>query len=108
LPSEGLQEDYYHYNRCGPALCHNLCNKFVTLLEACGVAGGFTYPLIKQITANSNAYANSHKKNNRFSGSVWKPITVEEMYRFLGMTIKMSIDNRVAVDWQHISVLPTK
>ena len=27
VPSNGLHED--HYNGCGPALHHNVCNKFV-------------------------------------------------------------------------------
>jgi hypothetical protein len=66
----------------------------VSLFDVCGVAGGFIYQLISRIIANSNAYASHHKKNNRFGGSVWKPITVKEMYHFLGMTLKMSIDNR--------------
>jgi hypothetical protein len=46
------------------------------------------------VTDNSNAYANKHIKNNRFAGSVWKPIMTEEMFHALGVMTKMSIDNR--------------
>jgi hypothetical protein len=62
-------------------------------LEACGVAGGFTYELIKRMTANLNAYAAKHIRGNHFAGYSWHAITVEEMYHFLGIILKMSIDN---------------
>ena len=93
VPQDGINENYYHYSR-RPSLRHNICNKFETILGSCSVAGGFTYELMKRITANSNAYANRHKKENRFAGSLWKPILVEEMHHALGIILKMSIDNR--------------
>jgi hypothetical protein len=64
------------------------------VLQACVVAGGFTYQLIKRISANLNAYANGHKNGNRVGGSLWKPIQVEEMYHALGIILKMSINNQ--------------
>ena len=33
------------------------------------------------------------KTGNQFAGSLWKPIHVQEMYRALGIILKMSIDN---------------
>lgn len=94
IPSDGIEETLYHYEGRGPALRHNVCNKFTTVLESCGVAGGFTYELIKRITANSNAYVHTKKIGNQFAGSLWKPIQVQEMFRALGIILKMSIDNR--------------
>ena len=47
VPDGGIQEQYYRYSGAGPSLCHKIANKFSTPLEACGVAGGFMYELIK-------------------------------------------------------------
>ena len=94
IPPEGIQDHLYHYQGRGPCLRHNVSNKFQTCLEACGVAGGFTYQLIKKITANSNAYVDRIKVGNRFAGTLWTPITVQEMFRALGIILKMSIDCR--------------
>ncbi len=94
LPAEGLHEDLYHYSGPGPCLRPYVSTRFRTVLEAFGVAGGFTYELIKRITANSNAYASKNLKGSNFAGSFWHPISVEEMYHFLGIILKMSIDNR--------------
>jgi hypothetical protein len=47
VPAGGIQEEYYHYDGPGPSLRHNVSNKFSSVLEACGVAGGLTYQLIK-------------------------------------------------------------
>ena len=94
IPPEGIQDHLYHYQGRGPCLRHNVSNKFQTCLEACGVAGGFTYQLIKRITANSNAYVDRIKDGNRFAGTIWTPITVQEMFRALGIILKMSIDCR--------------
>jgi hypothetical protein len=63
------------------------------LLGACGTAGGFSYELIKRITMNSNAYVRSRLVGNKFYGSDWKNITVEEMFHTLGMILKMSLVN---------------
>jgi len=72
-PEDGLNEDLYHY--CGSGLClrHQFSTRFCTVLEACGVAGGFTYELIKRITANSNAYASKNIQGSNFAGSFWHP-----------------------------------
>jgi hypothetical protein len=78
-------------------------------LQACGVAGGFTFDLIKQINANSNAYVNNNKGNdNCFAGSPWTPISVEEMYHALGIRLKMSVDNHQLRGWGCYFNAPTE
>jgi hypothetical protein len=67
--------------------------KFDTLLGACGIAGGFSYELLKRITMNSNAYVRARLVGNRFYGSDWKNITIAEMFHTLGMILKMSLVN---------------
>lgn len=47
VPAEGIHENYYCYDSLGPSLWHNVSNKFWAMLEACRVAGGMTYQLIK-------------------------------------------------------------
>jgi hypothetical protein len=109
LPENGLEEDIYRYEGSGPSLRRNVANKFSSPLQACAVAGGFTYDLIKRITANSNAYASKSKgTDNRFAGSPWTPITVEEMYHALGIILKMSVDNRQIGGWGSYFNAPTE
>jgi len=93
LPPEGINEDHYNYCGPGPCLKPYVSTKFRTVLQACGVAGGFTYKLIKRITANSNAYASRNLKGSNFAGNLWHSITVEEIYHFLGIILKMSMGN---------------
>jgi hypothetical protein len=66
VPDGGIQEEHYCYSGAGPSLRHNIANKFSTPLGACGVAGGFTYELIKCITANSNAYGRQEEEKQSF------------------------------------------
>ena len=93
LPPEGFNGVHYNYCGQGPCLKPYVSTKFRTVLQMCGVAGGFTYKLIKRITANSNAYASRNLKGSNFAGNLWHPIMVEEMYLFLGIILKMSMDS---------------
>ena len=53
------------------------------------------YEFFKHITANSNEYTIMHMIiDGQFAGSNWTNVTVEEMVRFLGIILKMSINNR--------------
>ena len=108
VPDGGIQEQNYQYSGADPSLHHKIANKFSTPLEACGVVGGFMYDLIKCITANSNAYADRKKRNNHFAGSVWSPISVEEMYHALGIILKMSIHNHQIGGWASYFHPPSK
>ena len=85
---------YHHYNGAGPCLRKCVDRKFNTLLGGvCGIAGGFSYELVKRITMNSNAYVRARFVGNKFYGSDWTNINVEEMFHTLGMILKMSLVN---------------
>ncbi len=61
-------------------------------LEVCS---GMDYEFFKHFTANWNEYARMHMNNDgQYAGTNWTNVTVEEMVRFLGVILKMSIDNR--------------
>lgn len=46
-------------------------------------------------TANSNQYAQYHmNEKGEFMGSSWCSISVQELVQFLGVLLKMSVDNR--------------
>ena len=61
-------------------------------LEVCS---GMDYQFFERIAAHSNEYARIHMNTNgQYAGSNWSNITVEEMVRFLGIILKMSINNR--------------
>jgi hypothetical protein len=91
VPTEDLTPAVY--NGEGPALRQGVSNKFKTVLEACSVAGGLSYDLIKRITAHTNASVRSKLIGYSFYGKEWRNIRVEEMYWTLGMILKMSLIN---------------
>jgi hypothetical protein len=68
LPGEGINENLYNYNGPGPCLRQYIATRFRTLLEACGIVGGFMYKLINCITANSNAYNSKNMRGSNFAG----------------------------------------
>jgi hypothetical protein len=64
-------------------------------MECVGVCGGMDYDFFKQITANSNEHARLNMSNEGvFAGKDWTNVTVEEFVHFLGILLKMSVDNR--------------
>jgi len=81
--------EHVYYNGAGPCLRRYVDRKFDSLLGACGIAGGFSYELIKCITMNSNAYVQAWLVGNKFYGFDWKNIMVEEMFHMLGMILKI-------------------
>jgi hypothetical protein len=62
-------------------------------LELCGL----NHAYVAKLAANSNEYVQTvlfpriGDKNNRLCGVKWKRITMKEMYRFLGIMLKISI-----------------
>ena len=86
------------YNGDGPCLRRGVAKRFSTVLGCVMVCGGLSYSFFKRLTANSNEYArrNGTDMDGRlfFAGLAYKNITVEEMIRFHGMVLKMSIDDR--------------
>ena len=59
------------------------------------ICGGLNYLFFKRLAINSNTHAQTHKKADKtFVGYAWNNITTQEMIRFNGMVLKMSIDDR--------------
>ena len=53
------------------------------------------FAIFKRFATNSNSYAWTHQKADKtFVGYAWNNIITEEMIRFNGMVLKMSIDDR--------------
>ena len=53
------------------------------------------YKFFKLIAANSNEYARCHMhENNHFGEDSWSNISVQEMIRFHGIIIRMSLEHR--------------
>ncbi len=103
IPPEDLKEELQGYPNMyenegimnGPALKRGIATKFNTALEACGVCGGMDFEFFKRLTANSNEYGrNNMDHRGYFGGSKWKNISTQEMIRWHGVILKMSIDNR--------------
>ena len=59
------------------------------------MVSGLSYEFVARIAANSNDYCYQHIKpelgQNKFHQCVWTDITTEEMYRFFGVLLKMSL-----------------
>jgi hypothetical protein len=58
--------------------------------------GGLDYGLVAQLAAGSNDFFHKYKKpwfdrNHLWHGVKWEDITVEEMYRFLGTLLRISM-----------------
>lgn len=79
-----------------PGVAASFSNPF----ECLGACGGLDYDLVTQLTRNSNDFARNillkKDRNNRLHGHVFKNITTEEMYQFLGITLRISLS---PVDW---------
>ena len=83
------------YNGPGPCLKRGIAERLHNLLDAVAICGGMDYNFFKRLAANSNQFArNKLDQRHRYCGFPWKNITTEEMYRFFGVLLKMSIDNR--------------
>jgi Transposase IS4 len=68
---------------------------FQTPFECLGVCGGLDYDLVCRLARNSNEYARKYllvnDRNNRLHGQRFENITTEEMYHFLGITLRISL-----------------
>ena len=82
------------YDGEGPCLKPRVARKFGTVLECASVCGGLSYSFFKRLTCNSNQYARTHQVCGKFVSYSWVNITVEEMIRFHGLILKMSVDGR--------------
>lgn len=83
------------YNGRVPSLCHGVARMVMTSIECVEVVGAIAYDFFCSLTANSNQYAQYHmNEKGEFRGSSWCNISVQEMAQFLGVLLKMSVDNR--------------
>ena len=82
------------YDGDGPCLREHVARKFGTIFGCVQVCGGMSCTFFKQVTTNSNEYVRTHQQpNGKFGGYTWANVTVQEMIRFHGVLLKMSIDN---------------
>ncbi len=92
LEEPASKNEMHGYDGPGPCLRDFATNRFNDPLEACAVAGGLDRDMISNLTFNSNQYARGKLSNDRtFCRMMWKNISVTEMYRFLGILLKMSL-----------------
>jgi Transposase IS4 len=79
-----------------PRVAESFSNPF----ECLAVCGGLDYDLVCRLASNSNEYARKHllpsDRNNRLHGHTFTNITTEEMYHFLGITLRISLS---PIDW---------
>jgi hypothetical protein len=69
---------------------------FADPFECFQKVSGLDYTTVSRLASNSNAYFNTYIKptcdaNHRFHKLKWKPISTQEMYRFLGIILRMSL-----------------
>jgi Transposase IS4 len=79
-----------------PGVAESFSNPF----EALQVCGGLDYEFAARLAHNSNEYARKFllpkDRNNRLHGKKFHNITTEEMFHFLGITLRISLS---PVDW---------
>jgi len=70
-------------------------SRFTDPMECFSECGGLNSHFIARLAANSNDYYYHHIKpkygRNRYCNIVWKDMSIEEMYRFLGIMLKISL-----------------
>jgi Transposase IS4 len=85
----------------GPScLKPRVAESFNTPFECLEVCGGLDYEFVNRLARNSNEYVRKHllpkNRNGRLHGVPFVNITTEEMYHFLGITLRISLS---PVDW---------
>jgi Transposase IS4 len=85
----------------GPSgLKPNVAASFKDPFECLAVCGGLDFDLVCRLARNSNEYARKYllanDRNNRLHGQPFANITTEEMYHFLGITLRISLS---PLDW---------
>jgi Transposase IS4 len=111
--SEGLAQflENIHWNFCAevalldeePPLPYNgpsglkprVAESFDDPFQCLAICGGLDYDLVCRLARNSNEYVRHHllpkDRNNRLHGKAYANITAEEMYHFLGITLRISL-----------------
>ena len=86
-----------HRPYSGPAgLKPGVSRRFCDPFECFSECGGLTAEFVARLAANSNDYFETHIKPGlgraqKYHGNSWKPITIEDMYHFLGICLKISL-----------------
>ena len=82
----------------GEGLRPGIWQTFSTPFECFQRCGGMTNQMVSNLTSSTNAYYHSHLKlrhasrNGYYHSQRWKDVTIQEMYRFLGILLKMSLN----------------
>ena len=69
-------------------------HKFNTVSECIFETSGLLLDVFRRMTAQSNKYARAKMRNGKFGGLKWTNITLQEMIRFFGIMLRMSIEPR--------------
>jgi len=86
--------DYYPFT-CEPSLKEGVGHSVTDPFEAFCRVGGMSYEFVARIAANSNDCYHAQIKpelgQNKFHNLPWKDVTTEEMFRFFGILLKISL-----------------
>ena len=79
-----------------PFLKPGVSRRFNDPFECLAECGGLTPEFVARLAANSNDYFETHIKPSlgrvqKYHNHLWKPITIDDMYKFLGVTLKISL-----------------
>jgi Transposase IS4 len=101
LQMSSVKDDDAPSSYNGPSgLKPGVAESFNDPFECLGVCGGLDYDLVCRLASNSNEYARKYlvkgDRNCRMHGQPFINITTEEMYHFLGITLRISLS---PVDW---------
>ena len=79
----------------GTKLKCGVAKSFKNPMECITICAGFDCTFVARLTHNSNQYAKTNilvnNTNCMWHGSKWEHITIQEMYHFLGIILKISL-----------------
>jgi hypothetical protein len=90
------KQTFYEGTSC---LRRGVAQSLSTPFECLGVCGGLSVAFVKRLAAESNDYFHHVLKknlghNNMFHGVKWVNITTAEMFHFLGILLRISMEER--------------
>jgi hypothetical protein len=90
------KQTFYEGTSC---LRRGVAQSLTTPFECLGVCGGLSVAFVKRLAAESNDYFHHALKknlsrNNMFHGVKWVNITTAEMFHFLGILLRISMEER--------------
>jgi hypothetical protein len=91
MNTKDLLADYNGPSSLKPQVAESFSNPFGCL----AVCGGIDFDLVNRLARSSNEYAQKYllpkDRNGRLHGQAFSNITVEEIYHFLGITLRISL-----------------